>query len=83
MLRDLKSIAAAILALGASVFVEEWPFIAADETTEIEPGMVVLAYELPWYIRGLGAFMLEDKFIVGAQSVDACWTLSRELAICD
>ncbi|ESZ00221.1 hypothetical protein X737_39055 [Mesorhizobium sp. L48C026A00] len=68
--------------LGASVFVEEWPFIAADEPTEIEPGMV-LAYELPWYIRGLGAFMLEDQFIVGAQSVDACWTLPRELAICD
>ncbi|ATU95234.1 M24 family metallopeptidase [Phyllobacterium zundukense] len=68
--------------LGASVFVEEWPFIAADETTEIEPGMV-LAYELPWYIRGLGAFMLEDQFTVGARSVDAGWTLSRELAICD
>lgn len=68
--------------LGASVFVEEWPFIAADESTPIEAEMV-LAYELPWYIRGLGAFMLEDQFIVGAQSVDACWTLSRDLAICD
>ncbi|WP_244560040.1 M24 family metallopeptidase [Ensifer aridi] len=68
--------------LGASVFVEEWPFIAADEATEIEAGMV-LAYELPWYVRGLGAFMLEDQFIVGAQSVEACWRLSRKIAICD
>ncbi|MEW9310508.1 M24 family metallopeptidase [Labrys neptuniae] len=68
--------------LGASIFVEEWPFIAADEMTQIEPGMV-LAYELPWYIRGLGAFMLEDQFTVGAQSIDACWSLSRELTVCD
>lgn len=68
--------------VGASVFVEEWPFIAADEMTQIEPGMV-LAYELPWYIRGLGAFMLEDQFTVGAQSIDACWSLSRELTVCD
>ncbi|UVC15504.1 M24 family metallopeptidase [Mesorhizobium onobrychidis] len=68
--------------VGASIFVEEWPFISADETTEIEPGMV-LAYELPWYIRGLGAFMLEDQFIIGADSSEPCWSLSRELAICD
>lgn len=67
--------------VGASVFVEEWPFIPADEMTEIEPQMV-LAYETP-YIRGLGAFTLEDQFNVGPQLVDACWTLSRELAICD
>ncbi|WKL24678.1 M24 family metallopeptidase (plasmid) [Sinorhizobium meliloti] len=68
--------------VGASIFVEEWPFIAADATTVIEAGMV-LAYELPWYIRGLGAFMLEDQFVVGAQSVDTCWASPRELAICD
>lgn len=68
--------------VGASVFVEEWPFIAADETVVVEPGMV-LAYELPWYIRGLGAFILEDQFTVGMQSVDACWSLSRELTVCD
>ncbi|MDX0264271.1 M24 family metallopeptidase [Sinorhizobium medicae] len=68
--------------VGASIFVEEWPFIAAEESIAIETGMV-LAYELPWYIRGLGAFMLEDQFVVGAQSVEACWTLPRELAICD
>ncbi|RWI16519.1 M24 family metallopeptidase [Mesorhizobium sp.] len=68
--------------VGASLFVEEWPFIAADEMTAVEPQMV-LAYETPWYIRGLGAFTLEDQFIVGQRSVDVCWTLPRELAICD
>ncbi|WEX08664.1 Xaa-Pro peptidase family protein [Chelativorans sp. AA-79] len=68
--------------VGASVFVEEWPFIAADETTEIEPGMV-LSYELPWYVRGLGAFMVEDQFTIGRESIEACWALSRELLICD
>lgn len=37
----------------------------------------------PWYIRGLWAFTLEDQFIVGHRSVVACWTLPRELTICD
>lgn len=68
--------------VGASVFVEEWPFISADEPTEIEAGMV-LAYELPWYIRGLGAFMLEDQFIIGADGADPCWSSSRDLAVCE
>jgi len=66
--------------VGASIFVEEWPFISADETTRIEEGMV-LAYELPWYVRGLGAFMLEDQFIIGSNGPEPCWNLSRELVI--
>ncbi|CUX61670.1 Peptidase M24 [Agrobacterium genomosp. 5 str. CFBP 6626] len=68
--------------VGASLFVEEWPFIAADEPTEIEPGMV-LAYEVPWYIRGLGAFTIEDQFTIGRETSDPCWGLSRDLLICD
>ncbi|PRD43685.1 aminopeptidase P family protein [Phyllobacterium phragmitis] len=68
--------------VGASVFVEEWPFISADEHMEIEAGMV-LAYELPWYIRGLGAFMLEDQFIIAAETAEPCWSLSRNLVVCE
>lgn len=68
--------------VGASLFVEEWPFIAADEATEIEPGMV-LAYELPWYIRGLGAFMIEDQFTIGRENAVPCWKLPRDLLVCD
>lgn len=54
----------------------------SNETTEIEPGMV-LPYEWPWYVRGLGAFMLENQFIIGADSSEPFWSLSRVLAICD
>ncbi|RJT23993.1 aminopeptidase P family protein [Mesorhizobium waimense] len=66
--------------VGASLFVEEWPFIAADHETVIEPDMV-LAYELPLYIRGLGAFTLEDQFAVSTHSVEACWSLPRGLIV--
>jgi Xaa-Pro aminopeptidase len=26
---------------------------------------MVLAFETPWYIRGLGALMIEDQFLIG------------------
>jgi Xaa-Pro aminopeptidase len=50
--------------VGASVWSEEWPFIGADSDVLIETGMV-LAFETPWYIRGLGALMIEDQFSIG------------------
>ena len=46
--------------LGTGPGSEEWPFIAADAETCITPGMV-LAFECPWYITGLGGFIIEDQ----------------------
>lgn len=64
--------------LGAGLFVEEWPFIGRDERETVAPGMV-LAVEVPWYIRGLGAFMIEDQFTIGEGEIRPVWSLSREL----
>ena len=49
--------------VGASVWSEEWPFISADSDAVIEPGMV-LAFETPWYIDGLGGFIIEDQMLI-------------------
>ncbi len=51
--------------LGAGLGSEEWPFIAADSAVVIEPGMV-LAFECPWYIKGLGGFIIENQVLIGA-----------------
>lgn len=49
--------------LGAGGFNEHWPFMAADADAVLEPGMVV-AFETPWYVRGLGGFMIEDQYAI-------------------
>lgn len=46
--------------LGAGMGSEEWPFIAADSPVIAEPGMV-LAFECPFYVTGLGGFIIEDQ----------------------
>lgn len=51
---------------------EEPPFIAADETRPIVPGMV-LSVELPYYLRGLGSFQMERMVVIdesGAELLD-------------
>jgi Xaa-Pro aminopeptidase len=64
--------------LGASIWSEEWPFIGADADVVIEEGMV-LAFETPWYVRGVGALMLEDQFAITSAGSEALWSLSREM----
>jgi Xaa-Pro aminopeptidase len=64
--------------VGASVWSEEWPFIGADSDVLIETGMV-LAFETPWYIRGLGALMIEDQFSIGGDGARPLWSLPRDL----
>jgi Xaa-Pro aminopeptidase len=64
--------------LGAGLYVEEWPFIGRDEREAVAPGMV-LAVEVPWYIRGLGALMIEDQFTIGEEEIRPVWSLPREL----
>lgn len=49
--------------LGTGPGSEEWPFIAADTETPVTPGMV-LAFECPWYITGLGGFIIEDQILI-------------------
>lgn len=49
--------------LGAGPGSEEWPFIAADATAVFEPGMV-MAFECPWYITGLGGFIIENQVLI-------------------
>jgi len=66
--------------LGASSFVEQWPFIGPGVAEPVAPGMV-LAVEVPWYIQGLGALMVEDQFVIGERGPQRAWTLPRELVV--
>ncbi|MGL4241769.1 MAG: M24 family metallopeptidase [Beijerinckiaceae bacterium] len=59
--------------LGQSCFSEEWPFIAADSDETLEPGMV-MALEAPYYVDGLGGFIIEDQLLItasGAENMNA------------
>jgi Xaa-Pro aminopeptidase len=49
--------------LGASIWSEEWPYTAADADAALEPGMV-MAFEAPWYIDGIGGFIIEDMLLI-------------------
>lgn len=64
--------------LGAGVFCEMAPFIAADSEALAEPGMV-LAFETPFYAEGEGAFIIEDQFLITDTGAEPVWSLSREL----
>lgn len=48
---------------------EQWPFIAADSDVFAEPGKV-LAFECPWYITGLGGFIVENQLLITGQGVE-------------
>ena len=64
--------------LGHSLFSEQWPFIAADSEILAEPDMV-LAFEIPIYVTGLGGFNLEDQVIVTPDGARSMNTLPRSL----
>ena len=64
--------------LGTGPGSEEWPFIAADSTEVIAPGMV-LAFECPWYITGLGGFIIEDQVEITPDGPVSMNTLSHDL----
>ena len=49
--------------LGAGLGIEQWPFISADEKTILQPGMV-MAFECPWYIDGVGGMIIENQFLI-------------------
>ena len=64
--------------VGASIWSEEWPFISADATAAAEPGMV-LAFETPYYIKGLGGFIIEDQILITENGVEVMAASSRDL----
>ncbi len=64
--------------VGSSIWSEEWPFISADSDATLEPGMV-LAFETPWYIDGLGGFIIEDQLLVTDSGCEVMAPLSRDL----
>ena len=66
--------------LGHSLFSEQWPFIAADTDVPFEPEMV-MAFEIPLYVTGVGGFNLKDQFRVTADGHAGMNTLPRSLAI--
>lgn len=49
--------------LGAGLGSEEWPFISASSGVVLEPGMV-MAFECPWYIDGLGGMIIENQVLI-------------------
>ena len=64
--------------VGASIWSEEWPFISNDATAVAEPGMV-LAFETPWYISGLGGFIIEDQILITETGCEVMAPSSRDL----
>jgi len=64
--------------VGASIWSEEWPFISASSDAVIESGMV-LAFETPWYIDGLGGFIIEDQVLITQTGAEVMAPLSRDL----
>ena len=66
--------------VGASIWSEEWPFIAAHESTVIEPNMV-LAFETPWYIDGLGGVIIEDQIVITETGLDIIAPSPRDLLV--
>lgn len=49
--------------IGSDIDGEEWPWISAGEECLLEPGMV-LAFEVPYYVNGIGGFQNEDQFLI-------------------
>lgn len=64
--------------LGTGPGSEEWPFIASDSTEVVTPGMV-LAFECPWYVTGLGGFIIEDQVEITPDGPKSMNTLSCDL----
>ena len=64
--------------LGAGLGSEQWPFISADATAIFEPGMVI-AFECPWYITGLGGFIIENQVLITENGHEMMNTLPLDL----
>ncbi|MEA2583830.1 MAG: Xaa-Pro dipeptidase [Thermomicrobiales bacterium] len=66
--------------VGLTQHFEEPPFVAAGESREIVPEMV-LSLELPYYVYGVGAFQLERILLVTSDGHEAIDRLPFELEL--
>ncbi|HVY50734.1 MAG TPA: Xaa-Pro peptidase family protein [Devosia sp.] len=64
--------------VGGSIWSEEWPFISATSEAVLEPGMV-MAFETPWYIDGLGGFIIEDQVLITGEGHEVMAPWPRDL----
>jgi Xaa-Pro dipeptidase len=64
--------------LGAGLGSEDWPFISATSPVLAEPGMV-MAFECPWYVTGLGGFILENQLLVTDDGIEVMNRLPEDL----
>lgn len=64
--------------LGAGQGSEEWPFISAAATEVFEPGMV-MAFECPFYVDGLGGMIVENQLVITEQGHEMMNTLPTGL----
>ncbi|MBV8045605.1 MAG: aminopeptidase P family protein [Paludibacterium sp.] len=64
--------------LGQGGFCEQWPFIAADSNVSFKPGMV-MAFEVPLYVDGVGGFNIEDQLLITEEGVEVMNRLPRQL----
>lgn len=67
--------------LGTGPGSEEWPFISASSDTVIEPGMV-LAFECPLYVNGVGGLMIEDQIEITETGPVPMNRLPHDLVVC-
>jgi Xaa-Pro aminopeptidase len=63
--------------VGSDIDGEEWPWLSAQEERIIEPGMV-LAFEVPYYVNGVGGFQNEDQFLITEDGHESFNTLPLE-----
>lgn len=64
--------------LGASLGSEEWPFFSAESKEILEPGMV-MAFECPWYVDGLGGMIIENQVLITETGHETMNTLPHDL----
>jgi len=64
--------------IGSDIDGEEWPWLSAQEERIIEPGMV-LAFEVPYYVNGVGGFQNEDQILITADGHESFNSLPLEL----
>jgi Xaa-Pro dipeptidase len=64
--------------VGQSVFSEEWPFLSGSNALAFEPGMMI-AFEAPLYLDGVGGFIVEDQILVTATGIEIVNRLPRTL----
>ncbi|MBL8702955.1 MAG: aminopeptidase P family protein [Alphaproteobacteria bacterium] len=63
--------------IGQNVWSEEWPYTGHDVDVALEPGMV-MAFETPYYVNGVGAFIIEDQLLVTEDGHETMNTLPYE-----